>query len=182
VKDARCPDVLGAAYKLAKRQEFGFLLSQYPVAGQNTREWIVQAIYASDLGRKNQKVVRFMTDIGFSGPSSDKLSDTRWYALQFLADTCNESALSEMSAHGGDVQAPYQFQVACSDWARSLRAFGLCRYVAAREVLLDSLNSSCLDVLQAAGTSLQTLYPDAACSKKKTFAEIKGCYYQSWNK
>jgi hypothetical protein len=181
VKDATCPTMLDAAYKLARRQEFDFLLHQYPVARNNTQQLLVQAIYASELGRNNPKVVRLMRNVAFSHQSNDQLSDTRWYALQFLADKCDQSALIELNAHGGDAQNPYQFRVSCSDWARSLRAFGMCRYTESREVLVNSLNSSCLDVLNAAAGSLQRLYPEM-CQKLKTSREITDCYHRSWNK
>jgi hypothetical protein len=173
--------VLDDAYKLARSQEFDFLLRQYSVAGTNTQQLLVQAIYASKLGRNNPKVVRFMRDLAFSQSSIDQLSDTRWYALQFLADICDQKALKELTAEGGDAQTPYQFQVSCGDWARTLRTFGVCKYTAGREVLVDSLNSSCLDVLNAAAASLQRLYPET-CQKLKTSREITECYRRSWNK
>ncbi len=181
VKDATCSSVLDAAYKLARRQEFDFLLRQYPVAGNNTQQLLVQAIYASELGRNNPKVVRFMRDVAFSQTPNDQSSDTRWYALQFLADICDQKALMELNTHGGDAQIPYQFQVSCGDWARTLRTFGMCKYTPSREVLVNSLNSFCLDVLNAAAASLQRLYPET-CQKLKTSREITDCYRRSWNK
>jgi hypothetical protein len=181
IKDPTCSSVLDDAYKLARSQEFDFLLRQYSVAGTNTQQLLVQAIYASKLGRNNPKVVRFMRDLAFSQSSIDQLSDTRWYALQFLADICDQKALKELTAEGGDAQTPYQFQVSCGDWARTLRTFGVCKYTAGREVLVDSLNSSCLDVLNAAAASLQRLYPET-CQKLKTSREITECYRRSWNK
>lgn len=181
VKDATCSSVLDAAYKLAKRQEFDFLLRQYPVAGNNTQQLLVQAIYASKLGRNNPKVIRFMRDVAFSQTLDSQFSDTRWYALQFLADKCDQKALMELNTHGGGEQTPYQFQVSCGDWARTLRTFGMCKYTASREVLVNSLNSSCLDVLNAAAASLQGLYPET-CQKLKTSREVTDCYRRSWNK
>ncbi len=181
VKNATCSSVLDAAYKLARRQEFDFLLRQYPVAGNSTQQLLVQAIYESKLGRNNLKVVELMREVAFSQTSVEQFSDTRWYALQFLADMCNQKALMELSTHGGDAQTPYQFQVSCGDWARTLSAFGKCKYAASREVLVNSLNSSCLDVLNAAAASLQQLYPET-CQKLKTSQKIIDCYHRSWNK
>lgn len=181
VKDATCSSVLDAAYRLARRQEFDFLLRQYPIAGNSTQQLLVQAIYASKLGRNNPKVVRFMRDVAFSQTPNDQFSDARWYALQFLADICDQKALMELNTHGGDAQTPYQFQVSCGNWAQTLRTFGMCKYAASREVLVNSLNSSCLDVLNAAAASLQRLYPET-CQKLKTSREVTDCYRRSWNK
>jgi hypothetical protein len=169
VKDATCSSVLDAAYRLARRQEFDFLIRQYPLAGNNTPQLLVQAIYTSKLGRNNSKVVRFMRTIAFPLTSNDQLSDTRWYALQFLAEICDQKALKELNKNGGDAQSPYQFQVSCGEWARTLRTFGMCKYTASREVLVDSLNSSCLDVLNEATASLKRLYPET-CQQSKTSA------------
>jgi hypothetical protein len=180
VKDSACSTVLDAAYTLARRQEFDFLLRQYSVAENNTQQLLVQAIYASKLGRNNSKVDRFMREVAFSQTPKDRTSDTTWYALQFLADECDQKALVELDTFGGDAQTPYKFQVSCGDWAQTLRTFGACKYTASREVLVNSLNSSCLDVLNAATASLQRLYP-GACPKVKTSREVADCYRRSWN-
>lgn len=181
VKDASCSSVLDAAYRLAIHQEFDFLIRQYPIAGNNTQQLIVQAIYASNHGRNNPKVIQFMRAIAFPLTSNDQFSDTRWYALQFLAEICDQKALMELNTNGGDAQSPYQFQVSCGEWARTLRTFGMCKYTASREVLVNSLNSSCLDVLNAAAASLQGLYPET-CQKLKTSREVTDCYRRSGNK
>ena len=181
VKDETCSSVLDAAYKLARLHKFDFLLRQYPTAGSNTKQLLVQAIYASQFGRNNPKVVRLMRDVAFSQTSHEDFSDTRWYALQFLADICDQKALMELSMYGGDAQTPYQFQVSCGDWAHTLRTFGMCKYTASREVLVNSLNSSCLDILNAAAASLQQLYPET-CQKLKTSGEVKDCYRRAWKK
>ncbi len=174
-----CQTARDAAYQLARRQDFEFLLRAYKTAEATKKAYIVEAIYGADLGHENLAVVSFMRRVAFDAGSKERLSDTTWYALQFLAEKCNEQALALLRSHGGNADKGYDYHVACSDWAESLKVLGKCRYAAGREVLVNSLNSSCLDVMQAAGDSLDTLYP-GQCKNVKTFPEAKRCYSDLW--
>jgi len=176
-----CPTQLQAAYRLAERKDFPFLLHLYPKAPSDTQEWIVQGIYASMLGRDDPRVQSFMRGVASQSTQEEDVSETKWYALQFLAESCDATALKTLRAHGGDEHTPYAFKVACGEWAKTLEIFGKCKYVPAKEVLLDSLNSSCLDVANSAAASLDILYPQA-CPQKSPFSEAKHCYIDLWSK
>jgi hypothetical protein len=179
LKEPSCQDALDAAYQLAKQHDFSFLISEYKISGKNNQSWIVQGIYASDIGRDDLAAISFIKAVAFPSEPRADLSDTHWYALQFLAETCDQRALNKLRVHGGDDRNVYGYHVSCGDWTKSLKTFGDCRYTAGREVLLNSLNSSCLDVVQAAGDSLSALY-SGECLQRKTFPEVKRCYIHSW--
>ena len=170
-----CSSDLDSAYQLARVGDFTYLLKVYASSSLMRRGTIIQGIYASDSGRANPQVSSVMKKIAFGQNAADSLSDTRWYALQFLAETCDERALAILNRHGGSPDASYSFQVSCGDWAKSLHAFGVCKYKQSRKVLINSLNSSCLDVLQSAGDSLGILFP-GSCSVAKTPQEAAACY------
>jgi hypothetical protein len=180
LSDPSCPDVRNAAYDLAKREEFAFLLRQYKVASRVTRSYIVEGIYGSNRGRDSAAVVEFMSDLGFRKGRANQFDETIWYALQFLAERCDERALALLKAGGGTVGESYRYEVACVDWAKTLKAFGDCTYFKAKRTLLTSLDSSCLDVMAAAGASLHLLYP-GRCMQVRTMSQATNCYNKLWD-
>jgi hypothetical protein len=170
-----------AAHDLADRERFPFLLKAYRDADKVTRAYIVEGIYGSRRGRNNGAVVGLMSGIAFGSNSKNRFDDTTWCALQFLAERCDEQALQRLNAGGGTATRSYNYEVSCSFWATTLKTFGKCRYFRARETLLNSLDSSCLDVMKSAGDSLGELYP-GQCTKVKTFRQAADCYTKLWAK
>jgi hypothetical protein len=181
LENPACPNQLQAAFQIAERMDFVLLLHLYQQANPDARAVIVQGIFASKRGRHDADVVSLMRSVAFRSRKGERLSDTRWYALQFLAESCDKRALDELRAHGGDEHTPYGYHVACNDWAATLESFGRCHYPMAKEVLLDSLNSSCLDVANAAAGSLDVLYP-GVCPQKRPFSKAKSCYFSAWER
>jgi len=168
-----------AALDLATLDQFQFLLKRYKDADEVTRGVIVEGIYGSTRGRNNESVIKFMSGIAFHTDAKTQFSDTVWFALQFLAERCDERALNALNKGGGGPEQSYRYEVQCVDWATTLNAFGKCRYFKARKTLLNSLNSSCLDVMNSAENSLHVLYP-GQCMNLKAFDEAAGCYQKLW--
>jgi len=168
-----------AALDLATLDEFQFLVNRYDDADEVTRSYIVEGIYGSTHGRQNESVIKFMSGIAFHADAKSQFSDTVWFALQFLAERCDERALNALNIGGGAIQQSYRYEVQCVDWATTLSAFGKCRYFKARKTLLNSLNSSCLDVMNSARDSLDVLYP-GQCTNVKTFDQATRCYEKVW--
>jgi hypothetical protein len=168
-----------AALDLATLDQFQFLLKRYNDADEVTRGFIVEGIYGSTRGRNNDSVVKFMSSIAFHTDAKSQFSDTVWFALQFLAERCDERALNALNKGGGTPEQSYHYEVQCVDWATTLNVFGKCRYFKARKTLLNSLNSSCLDVMNSAQKSLHVLYP-GQCMNLKTFDQATGCYEKLW--
>ena len=179
LSESSCADVRIAAHELASRERFPFLLRRYKGADEATRAYIVEGIYGSDRGRNDNAVVGFMSSVAFHTTPQNQFDQTTWYALQFLAERCDERALERLNAGGNTPQKAYRYEVSCAFWALSLKTFGKCRYVRARETLLNSLNSSCLDIMNAAGDSLHALYP-GQCMDVKTFDQATSCYTKIW--
>lgn len=174
-----CAEQREAALDLATLDQFQFLIKRYNDADEAMREFIVEGIYGSKHGRNNKSVIKFMSGIAFHTGAKSQFSDTTWFALQFLAERCDERALDVLNKGGGKPDQSYRYEVQCVDWAATLKAFGKCRYFHARETLLNSLNSSCLDVMNAAGDSLGVLYP-GQCTNVKTFSQATSCYTKLW--
>lgn len=174
-----CGEARQAAYQLAKRKDFAFLIKSFETSDAAVRAYIVEGIYGAAVGHDSPEVIGFMRRVAFRTKPADRLSDVTWYALQFLAQNCDQQALQKLNAHGGDEGHVYEYHVACSDWAESLKELGHCRYEPAKYVLLNSLNSSCLDVVQEARRSLQTLFP-GHCETATTFWATKHCYADLW--
>jgi len=179
LSEPSCADARTAAHDLASRERFPFLLKRYRGADEATRAYIVEGIYGSDRGRNNDAVVEFMSGIAFHNTPQNRFDQTTWYALQFLAERCDERALERLNAGGGTAKQPHSYEVSCNFWAITLGTFGKCRYFHARETLLNSLNSSCLDIMNAAGDSLHALYP-GQCTNVKTFNHATSCYTKLW--
>jgi hypothetical protein len=180
LSEPSCADARIAAHDLASKERFPFLLRRYKSADEATRAYIVEGIYGSDRGRNNDAVVEFMSGIAFYTTPQNQFDQTTWYALQFLAERCDERALERLNAGGNTPQKAYRYEVSCAFWALTLKTFGKCRYVRARETLLNSNNSSCLDIMNAAGDSLHALYP-GQCMDVKTFDQASSCYTKLWS-
>jgi hypothetical protein len=174
-----CTERRKAALDLATLDRFQFLLNRYNDADEALREFIVEGIYGSTHGRANEAVIKFMSGIAFHTDAKGQFSDTTWFALQFLAERCDERALDTLNKGRGAPEQSYRYEVQCVDWASTLKAFGKCRYFKARKTLLNSLNSSCLDVLNSAGDSLGVLYP-GQCTNVKAFSQATSCYTKLW--
>lgn len=175
LSELKCADVRNAAYQNARAGEFPLLVRRYRVATRSDRDLIVQAIYWAGTGRGDRQVIEIMRRRAFGTKMLKDRSETRWYALQFLAEACDPDALAALSAGGGVAKDPFQYKVACNDWAQSLNSFGSCKYDRATQVLVSSLNSSCLDVEEAAASSLLKLHPDV-CLNRSSFEDLEECY------
>src|SRR5271155_4557879 len=71
-----CPERRKAALDLATLDLFPFLLKEYKHADETMRELIVEGIYGSAHGRKNESVIEFMSGIAFHLDVTNKFSDT----------------------------------------------------------------------------------------------------------
>jgi len=171
--DAKCPDRRSAAYELVRRRQFPYLVRAYENADDAGREYIVEGIYAFG-GRADPKVREFVEHVAF-GSKETRFSDTRYYALEHLADLCDPRALRSLVEGGATQTAPYKFDVPCERWSRALDSFGKCRYPEAKKVLLNSIDTSCLDVSSAAIRSLRLLYPHR-CSGARTASQARACF------
>jgi hypothetical protein len=170
-----CSEIRIDIYNLAQHQDFQFLIGRYSKASSEVKEYIVQSVYGSHKGIDNRAVIDFMSRLAFTPGAFDRFSEERWYALQFLAERCNPRALRLLEAGAGNAKKPYAYQVTCNEWANSLSAFGSCRYTNAKESLVSSLGSSCLDVSIAAEKSLEKLYPKK-CTDIKDTLKVVSCF------
>jgi len=84
--------------------------------------------------------------------------DDLFRANDYLGPRCDPSALSFLSGSG---EKEYFQLAACQDWARTVSYFGKCRYRRAASFLVNSLESQCLDIQNAAAKNLADLFPDA---------------------
>jgi len=175
VSHSSCQDIQVALYDLANRKDFSFLMHTYSVSSPVNQEYIVGAIENSGFGRNNPEIVSFMNSIAFDQHDTDSFSTLRWSALQFLADICDDRALNELRKGGATRRDTYKYSVACGVWANTLTSFGKCHYFSATRTLIDSTDTSCLDVGNAALDSLNTLYP-GKCTNAHDFRAANECF------
>jgi hypothetical protein len=169
-----CEDTQAAIKQLAESKEFFFLIKAYRTAKPGTQEYILGAIYISGYGRNDERLVQLMTTVAFDSARLPRFSASRWYALEFLAEKCDPRALEELIAGGATKKATYKYQVGCTDWAKTLELFGQCHSYTAKQVLLDSIDTSCLDVGNSALHSIEELYPKS-CTTAHNYREALQC-------
>jgi hypothetical protein len=122
------------------------------------RSGIVLALYDID----SPEVARFMR---VAIDKKTATEDDLFYANDYLGLRCDSDALRFLS--GGGTRKYFQL-AACPDWARTVLYFGKCHYAPAAAFLVNSLDSQCLDIGNAAAKSLADLFPDAP----KAFASV----------
>lgn len=172
-----CEDTQLALKQLAEKKDFSFLIRTYRSAKPGTREYILGAIYISGQGRNDGRLVQLMTTVAFGSSRLPQFSASRWYALEFLAEKCDPRALDELMAGGATKNAISEYQVDCGEWAKTLDLFGQCHSYSAKQVLLDSINTSCLDVGNSALHSIAELYPKS-CTTAHTYREALACTHE----
>lgn len=138
------------ARELARRNDVAVLVERLPRAAAPQRRVLVFALYSST---PNPKVERLMQHL-----SHDPDEEIAYYALNYQVKLCDQRALARMTA------PPYHVRAACEQWATTVALVGQCRYTLGGSFLLASLDHACLNVIQAAETSLRALYPEAPAS------------------
>jgi len=170
-----CSSMEGTLGEIARRGDLAFLVRIYRRSNVGNQEYIAGAVYISGRGSRNQQIVKFMRQIAFGPSAADAFSRKRWCALQFLAESCDASALAELKRGGATKGDLTQYPVSCWEWAQTLDSFGKCRYFPAARTLVNSVPTMCLDVGNAALDSLNLLYP-GRCSSIKDVGQLRACY------
>jgi hypothetical protein len=167
-------------YELGRRGNIRFLTRSYRRANEGQREVIIIAMTRI---KRNPEVTAFMHQVSFKQHWPDKLdTEPRWYALQYLAESCDEEALRRLN---GGHNFGESYPVACMYWTDTIRTFGKCKYRPAIPHLIQSINTvACLNISDSAVKSLHDLFPGKcenlhSVSLNQSLDEIHDCFQRA---
>lgn len=159
-------------YELGRRGNVSFLTQFFRHANSGQREVIIIAMSRI---KHNPEVVAFMRTVAFDNLRPNEAdSEPRWYALQYLADLCDEPALHRLN---GEQNFREGYPIGCMWWTSTIRTFGKCKYRPAIHHLIDSTNTmACLNISEAAIESLHELFPGKCMSKSDSLNKMHDCF------
>ena len=153
-------DIFDLANALQKRFTVKQLIAMYPHEEDQAQEIIVISLRND----KSAAVVALMREAAFMRLKSGMTSEgNHYFALQYLADRCDPNALRELNRPANFKDS---YPVGCMFWQDTLRDFGKCGYRSSIPHLAVSLDSACVNNIQAAETSLRHLLPKSPCWTK----------------
>ena len=158
--------------ELAKRNMSNKALEIYPRVTSEKKALIVEGLFTT---RHDPHIRDFMERIAFNNlKQNEPDSEPRWYALQYLAEGCDERALQRLNGRQNFTEEGYP--IGCMWWTSTIRTFGKCRYRPAIPHLIQSTNTvACLNISEAAYYSLLDFFP-GKCTKTKTMDEMHDCF------
>ncbi len=163
-------------YELGRRGNVKFLVHSYRGADAGQREVIILAMTRI---KHNPEVTAFMRRVSFEQYWPDKLdTEPRWYALQYLAESCDEQALRRLN---GEHNFRNSYPVACMYWTDTIRTFGRCKYRPAIPHLIQSINTvACLNIPDSAIKSLHDLLPGKCENVESlTLDQVHDCFHRA---
>ena len=167
-------------YELGRRGNVRFLTHSYHRDNEGQREVIIIAMSRI---KQNPDVTAFMQQVSFKQVWPDKLdTEPRWYALQYLAESCDEHALRRLN---GEHNFRGSYPVACMYWTDTIRTFGKCKYRPAIPHLIQSINTvACLNISDSAVKSLHDLFPGKcknlhSLSLNQSLDQIHDCFQRA---
>jgi hypothetical protein len=153
-------DYWAVSNELARRRPTRLLIVSYRTSTNSLeKSGILLALYQIN----STEVARFMRT---AIDSKTLVDEDLYYANDYLAQRCDDRALRFLSGSGTN---RYFQLAACPEWSRTVSYFGRCHFRPAATFLVNSLESQCLDIGNAAANSLAALFPDAP----KKFANRK---------
>ena len=163
-------DMYDVADELARRKDPDFLIRKYPKADEAQREVIVMAAFRL---KHDTAVTHFMREVAFKNLRNELDTTPRWFALQYLAETCDEPALKRLN---GNHNFAGSYPVGCMWWTKTIRTFGKCRYRPAIPHLIQSTNLvACLNISDAVTESLLDFFP-GKCRQAKSYDQVHDCF------
>jgi hypothetical protein len=162
-----------AAEVLAKRGNIRYLIGAYERGDETQRDMLVIALAQI----RKPAVLEFMRRIAFENLRNEPDGEPRWYALQSLAEHCDERALARLNR---DQNWKDGYPIGCMWWTSTVRQFGKCQYRPAIPHLIEYTNTvACLNISEAAIESLEELYP-GKCKDAKTLNATRDCYSRAY--
>jgi hypothetical protein len=157
------------ANALRKRYSTKALIELYPSQPVLVRQVIVYALYHD----RGKDVAALMRQAAYAGLKPGLTTeDNNYFPLQYLAQRCDPDALSQLNRPANFASS---YPVACMQGQYTLSAFEKCGYKDAVAHLAISLDSACINNIDAAQRSLRQLLPQSTCWKK---GDTKGDFQQ----
>ncbi|HYM76922.1 MAG TPA: hypothetical protein VE377_13170 [Candidatus Dormibacteraeota bacterium] len=173
LEDPYC-DPLWIAAELGRRKHPDLLITAYAKADKTQRQYLAEALWHID----DPRVATFMRSIAFDhlppGPDSEEV----FFPLDYLAQRCDQRALARLNRR---VNFDEGYPVGCMLWAPAVESFARCNYRAAAPNLVRSLNSACVNIIDAAEHGLQKFFP-GSCKAAGSFDDEARCYDKALQK
>ena len=173
-KPTGCPledpyrDPLWIAAELGRRKHPDLLIAAYPRADKTQRQYLAEALWHID----DPRVATLMRSIAFENLPPGQDNEDVFFPLDYLAERCDQRALARLNRH---VNFDESYPVGCMLWAPAVESFARCNYRAAAPNLVRSLNSACVNIIDAAQGGLHKFFPHA-CKQAHSIDEQQQCY------